>query len=81
MLARLIACALIASPHRRPTWRFEIEVHEAGGTFLTKTVTLPSIHLIAESDKAGPLYDLCRAIRDAEERDYETFIGKDFGAH
>ncbi|QIE22600.1 hypothetical protein [Caballeronia sp. SBC2] len=80
MPARLVAYSSETSPDGVSIWHFHIEVHEASKPVIAETISLEVVNLIAAAHKDGPLYCLCRSIRDAEEGDYEALIGVDFGS-
>jgi hypothetical protein len=79
MRARLTAYSSEPSTDEVPSWRFHIEVLDSGKPLFAETISLEAVILIASARKNGPLYRLCRSIRDATDGYYEALIGVDFG--
>lgn len=79
MLARLNAYSKGTSRDGMQAWHFDIDVRDSGTPLFVETISLEAVTLIADAHKQGPLYQLCRAIRDAEEGRYEALVGTEFG--
>ncbi|QIE29662.1 hypothetical protein SBC2_77380 (plasmid) [Caballeronia sp. SBC2] len=80
MLARLVGYSSDPFPEDVPTWRFDIVVSERNHPELTATLSLGGVVFIVESSKQGPIYQLCRAIRDARGNTYDSLVGVEFGS-
>ena len=79
MLARLSVCSSDPFAEGAPAWSFDIELVVGSRTEVMATLSMQAVLLIADSDNAGPLSELCRAIRDANVDDCEAIIGVEFG--
>ena len=78
MLARLTGYSSKPSLSGVPICHFDIELCEIRRPVITDTISLAFVIMISSSHKEGPLYRLCRAIRDAKVGDYAPLIGVEF---
>ncbi|MFT4438694.1 hypothetical protein [Caballeronia sp. 15715] len=80
MLARLTAYSSETSLGGVLIWRFNIEVLELDNPIIMETLSLDAVASIADIRQNGPITRLCRAIRNANEGDYQALLGVEFGA-
>jgi len=77
MIARLVS---YSREKRRGilSWCITFELVGESELLLTESLSLAGAVMIADAHIGGPLYELCRAIRDARDGEYEHLIGVEF---